>query len=148
MSKPRTQANRSSCGHVRDRDRLAGRRDAARDALAPGQADRADLRAVEAVRGGQGQARPLVVGEVERADLDAHRRGRAVDDRAHQLVPVAGQRRELGDLVEERELAEAALVGGRLRGHGHPRDPGDGVSLEVDRPPRPTPVRRPPAPGP
>ena len=49
---------------------------------------------------------PLVVGEVERADLDAHRGRRAVDDRAHQLVPVARQRRELGDVVEERELVE------------------------------------------
>ena len=49
---------------------------------------------------------PLVVGEVERADLDAHRDGRPVDDRAHELVPVARQRRELGDLVEERELVD------------------------------------------
>ena len=50
-----------------------------------------------------------MVGQVERADLDAHRHGRPVDDRAHQLVPVARQRRQLGDLVEERELVEPAV---------------------------------------
>ena len=59
---------------VVDRDRRARGGHPAGDPLAPGEADLADLRAVEAVRRGQGQARPLVVGEVERADLDAHRR--------------------------------------------------------------------------
>ena len=97
-------------GHVVDRDRLAAGRDPPGDPLAEREADLADLAPVEAVRGGQGQPGPLAVGEVERADLDVHRRGRAVDDRAHQLVPVARQRGQPGDLVEERELVEPAIV--------------------------------------
>jgi prolyl-tRNA synthetase len=96
-------------GDVLDGDRGPGRGHASGDPLAPAEADLADLRPVEAVRRGQGEARLLVVGQVERADLDAHRHGRAVDDRSHQLVPVARQRRQLGDLVEERELVEPAV---------------------------------------
>ena len=107
MSKPRTHEKRGSTRDVLDGDRLASRGDAAGDPLAEGEADPADLGPVEAVRGGQRQPRPVAVGEVERADLDAHRGRRPVDDRPHQLVPVAGQGRELGDLVEERELVEA-----------------------------------------
>ena len=76
------------------------------DALTPGKADPADLRPVEAVRRRERQPRAVAVGEVERADLDAHRDRRPVDDRAHELVPVAGERRQLRDLVEERELVE------------------------------------------
>ena len=124
MSKPRTHAKRGSPRDVLDRDRLAARRDAAGDALAPGQADLADLRPVEAVRRRQGQPRPLAVGEVERADLDAHRGRRPIDDRAHQLVPVAGQRRELGDLVEEGELAQATSPASRRSSGSAVRDCG------------------------
>ncbi len=94
---------------VLDRDRGAARSDASGDALAPAEADPADLRAVEAVGRGEGQPHPFVVGEVERADVDAHRGRRAVDDRAHQLVPVARERRELGDVVEEGELVEPPI---------------------------------------
>ena len=57
-----------------------------------------------------------MVGEVERADLDAHRGRRPVDDRAHQLVPVARQRRQLGDVVEEREFVEPAIHAATIRG--------------------------------
>ena len=124
MSKPRTQLKRSSWRDVDDRDRLARGGDPAGDAHPPAEADLADLGPVEAVRRGQRQARLLVVGQVERADLDAHRHGRAVDDRAHQLVPVARQRRQLGDLVQERELVEPAVgrrrsIGGSI-GHHRP----------------------------
>ena len=118
MSKPRTHAKRSS--RVTSSTAI-GRcvcRDAAGDALAPGQADLADLRSVEPVRRRERQPAVLVIGEVERAHLDAHRGGRAVDDRAHELVPVARLGRELGDLVEERELAEPGLGGGSVGHHG------------------------------
>ena len=112
MSKPRTHEKR---GSTVTSSTAIGVRDAATppgDALAPGKADPADLRPVEAVRRGEGQPRPVAIGEVERADLDAHRGRRPVDDRAHELVPVAGERRELGDVVEERELVEATTAAG------------------------------------
>ena len=95
--------------HVRDRDRRLRRRDPPGDALAPGQADLADLRAVEPVRRREGQACPLVIREVEGADLHPHRRRGPIDDRMHELVPVPRQRRQLGDVVEEGELAQVAL---------------------------------------
>ena len=86
--------------------RSLGRRPAG-DALADGEAHAADLRRVEAV--GRRQREPLArpVEQVERAHLDAHRDRRPVDQGPHQLVPVARLGRQLGELVEERELAEA-----------------------------------------
>ena len=94
---------------VLDRDRRVTGGDTSGDALPPVEADAAHLRAIEAVGRGQRQAHPLVVGEIERADLDTHRGGRPVDDRMHELVPVARERGQLGDLVEERQLAEPTL---------------------------------------
>ena len=79
-------------GDVGDLDRLSPLGGDARDALAERQAHLAHLARIEAVRGREGQPQPLPVGQVERADLDVHRLGRAVDDRPHELVPVAGQR--------------------------------------------------------
>ncbi len=103
--------------HVLDGDRLAAGGDPPGDALAPGEADPAHLRGVEAVGRSQRETRVLVVGEVERAHLDAHRDGRPVHDRVHELVPVAGLGREPGDVVEERQLAQASL--GRCCVLGH-----------------------------
>ena len=85
--------------------------DAPRDPLTEREADLADLRAIQSVRRRERQARTFSLGEVERTDLDAHRGGRAVDDRQHELVPVTGRGRKLGDLVDERELTETAIGG-------------------------------------
>ena len=113
-------------GDVAHGDRQAGRGRATGDPLADRQAHPADLAAVQAVRCGERQPIRVPVGQVERADLDAHGRRRPVDDRAHQLVPVACLRGEPRDLVEERQLVETAPGGGtwprRLRdgfGRGH-----------------------------
>ena len=99
-------------GDVAHGDRQAGRGRATGDPLADRQAHPADLAAVQAVRCGERQPIRVPVGQVERADLDAHRRRRPVDDRAHQLVPVACLRREPRDLVEECQLVETAPGGG------------------------------------
>src|SRR6266478_5026407 len=77
--------------HVVDRDRLAGRRNPPGDALPEPEADLADLASIEAVRRGERQPRACPVGEIEGAHLDPECLGRAVDDRAHELVPVAGE---------------------------------------------------------
>ena len=108
-------------GDVFGGDRGSGGCHAPRDPLAPGEADPADLRTIQPVRGRQREPRPVVVGEVERADLDAHRGGRAVDDGTHQLVPVTREGRKLGDLVEERELVERAGRPCVRRSTGAPR---------------------------
>ncbi len=106
-SNPRTQLNRSSLVTSSIGDGLTAGRDPPRHAFAPRQAHLADLGAVQAVGGLERQAPAVAVGEVERADLDAHRGGRALDDGPHQLVPVTRQRRDLGDVVEEGELAQS-----------------------------------------
>jgi hypothetical protein len=98
-------------GDVADRDRGAGRCRASGDPLADGKTDPPDLRAVKPVRRGQRQPVRIAVGQVEGADLDAHGLGRAVDDGAHELVPVARLRREPRDLVEERQLVQPAPGG-------------------------------------
>ena len=103
---------------VLDRDRLARRGDTAGDPLADREADPPDLGPIEAVRRSQRQSRLLAIGEIERADLDIQGRRGPVDDRPHQLVPVARLGRELGDLVEEREFAEAAFGPHDVRRHG------------------------------
>ena len=68
----------------------------------------ADLFAVEPVRRGECEPGAVAVHEVDRADLGAGRRGRPVDDRAHQLVPGPGRGRQAGDLLEEGQLREPA----------------------------------------
>ena len=107
-SNPRTHANLRIDRDVLDRDRLARRGDAAGDPLADSEADATDLAPVETVRCRECQSGGITIGEIERADLDVERGRRAVDDRPHQLVPVARLRREPGDLVEEGQLAQAA----------------------------------------
>ena len=47
--------------------------------------------------------------QVQRCHVGAHRVGGPVDDDPEHLVPVAGGRRQLGDLVEERELLDLAI---------------------------------------
>ena len=110
-------------GDVGDLDRFAPLRCDAGDALAERQADLAHLAGIEPVGRGEGQAQAFAVRQIERADLDLERLGRPVDDRPHELVPVAGLGRELGDLVQERQLAQppAGRSGGRFRGYfgGH-----------------------------
>ncbi len=86
-----------------------GRRDVGRgprDPLVERQADLADLVTVQPVRRGERQATRGVVEQVERADLDVERLRRPLHERQHELVPVARLRREPGELVQERELAE------------------------------------------
>ena len=107
MSKPRTHENRGSVVTSADIDGTALGRGPAGDALADGEADAADLGHVEAVGGRERQPLAGPVEQVERADLDAHRRRRAVDQRPHQLVPVAGLGGELRELLQERELRAA-----------------------------------------
>ena len=93
---------------VGDLDRPAGCGGSPGDPFAQREADLPDVLLVQAVRRRQREAVGAMVQEVERADLHVERLARPVDDRLHQLVPVAGLRRQLGELVQERELAERA----------------------------------------
>ncbi len=102
--------------NVRRCDRPADQGSATGQALAHGQRDRADLIAVQAVRGGQPQLRRVTLHQVHGADLDVQSVGGAVDDRSHQFVPVAGRGQQLGELMQERELAQLTL--GVRRGRG------------------------------
>ena len=111
MSKPRTQLNRSSVVTSRDMTGAASGGGPPGDALAERQAHAAHLRPVEAVGGRQRERLAVAVEEIEGADLHAHRHGRPVHDGAHELVPVAGVGRELGELVEEGEPVDLLEVG-------------------------------------
>ena len=73
MSNPRTHEKRAVGRDVADGNRQAGRGRATGDPLADGQADPADLAAVQPVRRGERQPIRVAVGQVEGADLDAHR---------------------------------------------------------------------------
>ena len=118
-------------GHVARHHRGPGLGRATGDALANREADQAHLLAVEAVGGGKRERPSVAVQQVERADLHRHGGRRAVDDGAHQLVPVPGVRRELRELVQERQpVNETAghlrrLDGARLAAPARrPRDVG------------------------
>ena len=117
MSKPRTHENRGST--VTSSTAIGSRPSATRPVIPwpTARLTRPTWRPIEAVRGRERQPRLLAIGEVERADLDLERGRRPVDDRPHELVPVARLRRELGDLVEEGELAKAAFGPRDVRRH-------------------------------
>ena len=80
--------------------------DPAGDALAERDPRPADLVAVEAVRGGEGQVRSIPIQQVEGGDVRVERVAGPVDDRLEELVPGPRRRRETQDLVEEPELLE------------------------------------------
>ncbi len=85
----------------------------ARDAHAQRQPRHADLLGIEAVRGGQRDAQAVAIEQIQRAHLGLRRSRRAVDDRAHELVPRAGRANKARDLGQELELGQAprAAVG-------------------------------------
>ena len=134
------------CPDVRDDRRSPVGRDAAGDALAERNAGPADLEAIQAVGGGEGQVRSVPIEQVERGDVGVEHIASPVDDGLEELVPGPGRRRQAGDLVEEAELfelvgrarrqrragtrpvrARPALRAWPIRGGGWPSGVGDGI---------------------
>ena len=109
--------------------RLLERREA-REPLPQREARDADRLLVETVGGREGQAGPVAVHEVERADVGAGRRAGAVEDGAHELLERARGRGQLRDIREEGQLLEPAR-GVAARGVG--RQDGLGHGLMVGR---------------
>ena len=89
------------------RGRLPGLGHDAGDAHAQRQPRDADLLRIEPVRRRESHAGPVAVKQVQRADLGLRGGRRAVDDRAHQLVPRSRRTDEARDLGQELELLQA-----------------------------------------
>src|SRR5207302_10041918 len=101
---------------VGDRQVRAVLRDPAGDALANPQVRLADHLRVEPVGRGQLKLPSGRVQQVERADVDRHRRGRLADDQLDQLARLLGGRRLLGEPLQEVELPYGVMKVLRLDG--------------------------------